>query len=657
MTAKSIAPAAKTRSVSPKTSTVTRSEYSSPSQTPSPTMPPLLAGTAQILALQGAVGNMATARWVRRKEGDAGASGGPVSQFIALVAQGPSAKGQLFESIRLLSDLQRGIVFADSSARDALNKHYHDDDLWFALKLLEHGRESNWPLMALLELWLRPWITAERLVFDIKQMTPERRVQALRKLQEAKLLDGVMAVLKGEGIALYQQWMADLAGKPAQSLDKRIAATPNAKRAAVAKKELEAKKSSDKHSPARLTSPLIDLMVMSVATPMNADAKGQAGTLGIDSANNAADALLLMADADYMKILGLLLMSGGEQANTSRMLEQATLLKAVAARKADLIAAGPQTKAQLATIETFANDIRNMDKDKLVEATHGADRGSGRGLKQRYTMSCGPTSIEIVHSEVDPIYAKELSDETAGKHTLDPTGKAADRQKKLLEGVNGADTAVPRVVEDDWGAATKAMSAHLALASTSAADKQALAALINYISGKPFDSAKKDAGVALLKTLTPAIPVDKRVDEWKKFYTYLGNAPGLNNPQFSAMAKSELGATTGRNFTDTEISYKAKLVAGKTEFKGTIAKHIKPLDKALFRGNSVPFGVMWAAGGGHFMVFTDMRSERKGKKTITSYLVSDPWEGKSGWMTRQDLINGAFQKIGHSQGAIDSIYI
>ena len=71
----------------------------------------------------------------------------------------------------------------------------------------------------------------------------------------------------------------------------------------------------------------------------------------------------------------------------------------------------------------------------------------------------------------------------------------------------------------------------------------------------------------------------------------------------------------------------------------------------------MPLGVMWADGGGHFMVFTDMKEKDESGTKVKYYLVSDPWEGHSGWMSRQDLIDGKFGLIGASQGAIDSIYL
>jgi len=177
------------------------------------------------------------------------------------------------------------------------------------------------------------------------------------------------------------------------------------------------------------------------------------------------------------------------------------------------------------------------------------------------------------------------------------------------------------------------------------------------VAGETQDAGKAASGLALVKANVGGIDFDKRVPEWTKYYALLDNAPGLGNDDFAKLAQAEIGTETGRSFNETPIAYKTKLIGGKTELRGEIKKHFKPLNKALFRGKSVPLGVMWAGGGGHFMVFTDIKTKTEGGKSVKYYLVSDPWEGHSGWMSGQELIDGKFQKIGASQGAIDSIYL
>jgi len=434
--------------------------------------------------------------------------------------------------------------------------------------------------------------------------------------------------------------------------DTYVKASPNAKRAKTARRELRAIKKKDKNSPKRITDELINMMVMSIAAPMSeTDEKGASGILGVGAAADAAETLVMMQQKEYEKMLLLLAESGDDP---GIVVKKATLLRALAARKKDFIVAGPQGPEQMFVIEVFGAIIKDMGAEELVESTHTAERGSGEGLQQRFTMSCGPTSIEIVRGEVDPVHAYILSSE--GKKSLDPIGTTAKKQKELLENIHGADKALPRVVSDDWDTLVAATNTFFTGTATVAQQVQ-LQHAFAYIASQAHDAAKKNAGLALLKTLGTGVDVDKRIPEFRKYYSILGNAPGINNAEFASMAKSELGGTSDRGFKETPIAYKEKLIKGKKQLRGEINKHFWKLDKALFRGNKVPFGVMWAGGGGHFMVFVDKRKMKKGKKTTTHYLVADPWTGKSGWMDRTELSQGLFDKIGQGQGAIDSIYL
>jgi|GEM_PF-2206686 len=434
-----------------------------------------------------------------------------------------------------------------------------------------------------------------------------------------------------------------------EAVDLFLKQSPNAARAKDVKKKLKAKQ---KDNADRITDELVDMLVMAVAMPMNlTDNKGQAGVIGIDQALKAVDTLILLSDTDYSKMIGLLDKSGDDWGQVA---QKATLLKALAARKKDLETAGPQSDAALEKIEKFAEKIRDMKRGDMIKNTKVTDRGGGDGLQQRFTMSCGPTSITIVHGDYDPIYAMELNKE--GLHKLDSTGKAADRQKRLLEQVNGVDTALPREVEDDWEKVDKA--ANTRFSSGTNAEKAQLRAVYRWLAGQASNATRRNKGFDLLKTLGTGVNIDTRKAQFKKFYGLLTNgAPGLGNQSFANLASQELKKPTGRDFNETAIKYKEKIIGGKKQLRGKIAKHFGKLDKALFAGKSVPLGVMWAGGGGHFMVFSDIRTEKKGLKKIKYYLVSDPWQGTSGWMSRKDLIRGSFNKIGMSQGAIDSIYL
>lgn len=56
--------------------------------------------------------------------------------------------------------------------------------------------------------------------------------------------------------------------------------------------------------------------------------------------------------------------------------------------------------------------------------------------------------------------------------------------------------------------------------------------------------------------------------------------------------------------------------------------------KKLKNGQDVPIRAQWPSGGGHFMFLTDVRGTGDNQK----FLLTDPWTGKTEWMTRQELV-------------------
>ena len=99
-------------------------------------------------------------------------------------------------------------------------------------------------------------------------------------------------------------------------------------------------------------------------------------------------------------------------------------------------------------VDEFAQKIGGMDQDWLNDHARLVGDSSGKGIKQQWSDSCAPTSVEAIKGELDPIYAMKLREQNpdfreADDH--DPTAKnpamAAD-QKKMLEDKGGK--AAPR---------------------------------------------------------------------------------------------------------------------------------------------------------------------------------------------------------------------
>jgi len=134
----------------------------------------------------------------------------------------------------------------------------------------------------------------------------------------------------------------------------------------------------------------------------------QAAKVGVIDARMVArvpGAVGALADADYTALRALLSGAGSDT-------ERAFILKALASGHT------------LAEVSTFAGTIKGMTDAWLIQnlnvlqITSGADTGGGSGIIQQFGNSCGPTSVQVLRAEADPIYALSLN--SAG-----PVGQAS----------------------------------------------------------------------------------------------------------------------------------------------------------------------------------------------------------------------------------------
>jgi hypothetical protein len=109
-------------------------------------------------------------------------------------------------------------------------------------------------------------------------------------------------------------------------------------------------------------------------------------------AGRVMPAVLKLSDDDYMKFRAKLYHAlGGVQ--------RGFICKALAAGRA------------MTDIEAFAEAIQLKSDEWLksnLNIVEESDAG-GTGISQQWQMSCGPTTVQVLHAQTDPIYAMELS--------------------------------------------------------------------------------------------------------------------------------------------------------------------------------------------------------------------------------------------------------
>jgi hypothetical protein len=102
--------------------------------------------------------------------------------------------------------------------------------------------------------------------------------------------------------------------------------------------------------------------------------------------------------------------------------------------------------------------------------------------------------------------------------------------------------------------------------------------------------------------------------------------PGGRGMMPETIINDFLGPYTNRTYTKQVV-------------QDTAASRTAALDRAeelLQNGVDVPIGVYWNGGGGHAMLFTDVRGEGDNRQ----FLLTDPWHGQTAWVSAKDIVAG-----------------
>jgi hypothetical protein len=144
---------------------------------------------------------------------------------------------------------------------------------------------------------------------------------------------------------------------------------------------------------------------------------------------------------------------GSAQAGRAAALEQKLSEEDKKKYKALLDAATPATKDYLtkglaanhsvAELEDFAKKIAGKDAKWLQDNLSLTGSSEGTGVKQQWHDSCGPTTLEAVRGELDPLYALQMHEDSPKLDAVNPSKateinpKLAEDQRKILTDAKG----------------------------------------------------------------------------------------------------------------------------------------------------------------------------------------------------------------------------
>ena len=569
-----------------------QSEDAARPQAPAAAPAPPQMTPARVLAMQQSAGNQAVGRMIARFPDTA------VRERASTVGDWVEAKIQV----------RAHEIFTETNRADEQANYFQArrevEEAWANLERLEGGNiitVDEWVLMKK-GLSTQEYLRAMR-AFNDWTGNPADKEQFLQDLPPDKMY-------------LFTDAIARRPMAAGETIAGQIRGSANPDRAKRAQRELRPIANSNRASRQRLPDNLFALLVWGVAYARSEDATiGTEGIIGIHHAVEAAHALVEMPQEAYLEIVMQLDLTGGEGAEgdwDQRRVESVLILKGVAARRAEFAAGNQDARDD---VTAFADDIRGEDTEDLVDSTTLRDSGSG-GLQQRFTMTCSPTTVQIVSGEGDPIYARALS--SISRHGLDYENEVADQQESMLN-----KAVAPRLLQPRWVAFQRAISG-LRVTRQAATEWRAL---LDWMAGNSVDATLLAAGRGHATALGFT---DDELDDFERYQIGLTTQPGLSFNEVDALVM---------NMPDIAVAG-----AARHDFRrGAVDDAV--LDQVwarLYRGIDVPLVVIWIAGGGHAMSFTDARGRPPHGGSGREFLLSDPWDGSSRWMTADDVKSGNF---------------
>jgi hypothetical protein len=464
---------------------------------------------------------------------------------------------------------------------------------------------------------------------------PAARAEARTRLEGTLARSGVEASVS-RSITRRIDRLPEADAARERALVARAASGPNPARAVRAYDEVSRIAGESAEATRRLTPEIRESLVRGVSESRSSDPTGHEGVLGVHQASTAARALVDMPADRYDQVSGLLSRAGSGHAASPQadaQAERALILSSVAARSRSLTHSGEAGDRALDEVRGFANEVRGLPREELIRTTSALDldtrstsatrtdetgfgatgdtTGTNDGLVQRFTDSCAPTGAQLERAEHDPVYARALHRE--GVSSSSTTGALAEEQRETLEAGHG------RAVSRELGPRAREAVEHLRTAvADSDLSPEARTRLRDYVSGRPLDTTAL-AGVACDLDRLRATHTGSPSPEDLRAIRALATAPRGEGMD----AERALEHIAGGNWASHDSAS-----------SGLSARQTGDIARRLEAGHDVGLRISDRADtGGHFLMLTDVRGEGADR----SFLVSDPWSGRTTWMPESDL--------------------
>lgn len=269
---------------------------------------------------------------------------------------------------------------------------------------------------------------------------------------------------------------------------------------------------------------------------------------------------------------------------------------------------------------TSAFDAQTLwEKRGTVRAPTGRTATDDDGLLQRFTSTCGPTVLQMVLAEADPVVAFAIN--AGGRASTSSRDGTADFQRAVLEEFGGL--GIPRL---EAALAARLKNALGRLTSAGGITPDQRDALLRHARSQgPLDARAKNA-LHAVREQYDGFPTEAELGTLRTAILPARDA-GLGTTEFLAAFDKYVKSVTGTKYRCTEPADGFG--------RGQAARHLDAVARALETGHDVPFGVCEPA---HWMLMTATRKGDAGRE----FLVSDPDGGRTAWVKEKDLVSGTF---------------
>ncbi|MBI4816690.1 MAG: hypothetical protein HY791_10555 [Deltaproteobacteria bacterium] len=253
-----------------------------------------------------------------------------------------------------------------------------------------------------------------------------------------------------------------------------------------------------------------------------------------------------------------------------------------------------------------------------IFALHPDLQTDNDGLYQRFTATCGPTVVQMLAAECDPILARSIHDE--GLNDDATTDAPAKFQKDVLEEGGG-------IALGKREAEIRARLRNAVGRLRDELDDKSLSELRDFGSADGPRTKRVDAAIAKVRERFDGFPTEKDLER-------LGASGPLPKTDAGTSTKAFLAAIHEHVTPRTGVSYRGTNPEGGFA-RGQAWRHLDAITDALRDGIDIPFGI---SEPGHWMLLTHV----SGNKPHRKFLVADPEGGRTAWVSEKSFVRGTF---------------